>query len=657
MNLTPDTINIVANEYATNPRRIIQLFNNLSAELNILSQNCDEKFLKENQSIICKALIIREEWSEYYNLIKKDNKLLKAKNYKPNSNEDTQKYKELNIFLNKTYCLTTDTKLPVIEKILSNSNTFHEFPKTIMDSVVSFNIKQLIEYTQTSSENLELSIKYLLDRLEKSINKQTYGSETVQMFVSLLAINENNKLTSTNNKKIQTAIFGQVKNFLTFVPEEYFPFLTQYINDLDSNNYLIDEINQYMEENLKEDDETDNFAYKLYKSILLNCNDIKKLKNKFKIWYSISDTNLPNLDIKDKIQSVLTDELIIFILSGTTNTNEDSWVFDDLEYLAQYGKLSEKQKDLIFTFFNSKTSAFNGSNDQELLNSLRFITKMLKYVKINKNKAFMNFYENTFRQQQVSYQQRTILQTVTNEDDLRTIIDFLILTYISGYNTPAIQDKLRVLFDTYSELQAYILASIKNICDNGIQIFPLQYIVFKTSEISETSLFLLSKIVKEKDDKGEYHIEDSSVKTKIDYLVKNLTKEEYNVQINNFFENNIADSRIKELLIQTISSANRETIVSLSLKLQSNAFDKICENIQLYKNEKSLLEAIATSKTKKHISALTQLIKENLIAKNEFEYWKELYEKIDEKNIPAKDKKIIQTVFDAELEDEKEQAI
>jgi hypothetical protein len=657
MNLTPDTINIVANEYATNPRRIIQLFNNLSAELNILSQNCDEKFLKENQSIICKALIIREEWSEYYNMIKKDNKLLKVKNYEPNSNEDTKKYKELNIFLNKTYCLTTDTKLPVIEKILSNSNAFHEFPKTIIDSVASFNIKQLIEYTQTSSENRELSIKYLLDKLEKSVNKQTYRSETVQMFVSLLAINKNNKLTSTNNKKIQTAIFEQIKNFLTHIPEEYFLLLTQYINDLGPDNYLMEEISQYMEERLKEDDGTDNFAYKLYKLILLNCNDIKKLRNTFKIWYSISDTNLPDLDIKNKIQSVLTDELIIFILSGTTNTNEDSWVFDDIEYLAQYGKLSERQKDLIFTFFNSKTSAFNGSNDQELLNSLRFITKMLKYVKINKNKAFMNFYENTFRQQQVSYQQRTILQTVTNEDDLRTIIDFLILTYISGYNTPATQDKLRVLFDTYSELQAYILASIKNICDNGIQIFPLQYIVFKTSEISETSLFLLSKIVKEKDDKGEYHIEDSSVKTKIDYLVKNLTKEEYNVQINSFFENNIDDSRIKELLIQTISSANRETIVSLSLKLQSNAFDKICENIQLYKNEKSLLEAIATSKTKKHISALTQLIKENLIAKNEFEYWKELYEKIDEKNIPAKDKKIIQTVFDAELEDEKEQTI
>lgn len=111
----------------------------------------------------------------------------------------------------------------------------------------------------------------------------------------------------------------------------------------------------------------------------------------------------------------------------------------------------------------------------------------------------------------------------------------------------------------------------------------------------------------------------------------------------------------KDLLVKTISSANRETIISLSLKLQSIAFDKICEDIQLYKNEKSLLEAIATSKTKKHISALIQLIKELIVTKNDFEYWKSLYERIDEKSIPVKDKKIIQTVLDAELEEEKEQ--
>ena len=82
----------------------------------------------------------------------------------------------------------------------------------------------------------------------------------------------------------------------------------------------------------------------------------------------------------------------------------------------------------------------------------------------------------------------------------------------------------------------------------------------------------------------------------------------------------------------------------------------LMEEISQYMEER-LKEDDGTDNFAYKLSALTQLIKENLIAKNEFEYWKELYEKIDEKNIPAKDKKIIQTVFDAELEDEKEQTI
>lgn len=68
-----------------------------------------------------------------------------------------------------------------------------------------------------------------------------------------------------------------------------------------------------------------------------------------------------------------------------------------------------------------------------------------------------------------------------------------------------------------------------------------------------------------------------------------------------------------------------------------------------------MLEAIAISKERKHISILVQLIKEHLVSKNDFEYWKTLYEKIDEKNIAKTDKKIIQTIIDAELDERKEQ--
>lgn len=656
LNLKPDTINIVANEYATNPRRIIQLFNNLSAELNVLSQNCDEDFLFRNQSIICKALIIREEWSEYYSKIKKDNKLLKAKCYQPNLNNDTQndkdvdRDKELNMFLNKTYCLTSDTDLSVIEKILTNSAVFQELPKEILDSITTFNIEQLNKYIQESDEYLNLSIKYLQDRLEKSITKQTFGTETIQVFVSLLAINKYKKLSSTNNKKIETTISGEVKNFLSFMPEEYFSLLSKYINDLGSNNYLSNEVSQYIEENLQEDTLSGSFVFKLYKSILLECNDIKKLQDKFKSWYNLSSETLSELDLKEKTQYIVTDDAIKYILSKTENTNEDSWCFEDLEYLARYGKLTKKQKNLIFTFFKEQTPSYNGSNEKHLLNALQFISRVLKYVKIEKNEAFIDFYKNIFKKVQISYQQHSLLQKVKTENDWKIIVDFLILTYQSGYNTPAIAEQLKELFDKGSEAQMYIMTSIRNMCDN-IQIFPLQYVVFNASEITEESLYVLSKIIREKDNDGSYEIDEKTVRNKLDYLVKNLSQKEYKEQVNKFFENTITDSRVKDMLVDIISSTSQETIMSLSTKLQGIAFDRISDDINPYKNEKALLEAMATSKVKKHINALIQLIKENLAAKTDFEYWKSLYEKIDEKNISNSQKKVIQSLIEAEIEE------
>lgn len=61
----PDTITLVANEFATNPRRIIQLFNNLQIELSLYSK----EFAEEHQALICKLLIIREEFPLYYRQI------------------------------------------------------------------------------------------------------------------------------------------------------------------------------------------------------------------------------------------------------------------------------------------------------------------------------------------------------------------------------------------------------------------------------------------------------------------------------------------------------------------------------------------------------------------------------------------------------------
>ena len=100
-----------------------------------------------------------------------------------------------------------------------------------------------------------------------------------------------------------------------------------------------------------------------------------------------------------------------------------------------------------------------------------------------------------------------------------------------------------------------------------------------------------------------------------------------------------------------VSTASKEIILALSPKLQKYAFDNICKNLDAYINEKPLLEAIADSKNKEYISALIKQIQTHLISHVDYEYWKNLYEKIDKNYITAKDKNIIQSILSKELDD------
>jgi hypothetical protein len=69
LNFNPTTIDIVSKGYATNPRRILQFFNDLMCELKIFELNNDLEFIKTHESLICKMLILRQEWPDFYKMI------------------------------------------------------------------------------------------------------------------------------------------------------------------------------------------------------------------------------------------------------------------------------------------------------------------------------------------------------------------------------------------------------------------------------------------------------------------------------------------------------------------------------------------------------------------------------------------------------------
>lgn len=62
LHLSKTSVSNISREYATNPRRIIQLLNNLIIEFSLY----ENEFVQANESAICVLAIIREEFQAFY---------------------------------------------------------------------------------------------------------------------------------------------------------------------------------------------------------------------------------------------------------------------------------------------------------------------------------------------------------------------------------------------------------------------------------------------------------------------------------------------------------------------------------------------------------------------------------------------------------------
>ena len=204
----PDTIALVANEFATNPRRIIQLFNNLQIELSMYPQ----AFAEEHQALICKLLIIREEFPAYHkqlmtrpSLLFKDVALIRTK-------ADANQTAEEKVLLTNTrlysFMLASigvssqyEKKEDVVIRVLVNHQTGNSLPENIRQAYRTANADELVAYAQ-GGKNRELLLNYLQDNIKKMVSRQTINAEGKLHFDVLLLLFEKSLLTADDKKRI-----------------------------------------------------------------------------------------------------------------------------------------------------------------------------------------------------------------------------------------------------------------------------------------------------------------------------------------------------------------------------------------------------------------------------------------------------------------------
>ena len=188
LNFSDNVLSIVAQEFAKNPRRIIQFLNNLQSEI-LLAEKIEEAGLvrpkgviTNNLPMLAKLLIIREEWPDLYKKICDDPDLLKRitqclKEEKFERVDETYKLKEENItlteeqrrFLIRTSPFLTDN----LEPFLVNRDVFKDIPDEINELVLSQdwdNIKE--KYLDKNAISLDRLIDFISQKLDKDVIKR-----------------------------------------------------------------------------------------------------------------------------------------------------------------------------------------------------------------------------------------------------------------------------------------------------------------------------------------------------------------------------------------------------------------------------------------------------------------------------------------------------
>src|SRR5690554_4074758 len=620
LGLNPDTVDIVSREYASNPRRIIQFFNNLQAELHNISKNINPEFAKENESLICKLLIIREEWAEFYKFICFNPHNLDGTNKE--RTEILQKNPDLDSFLENTIAISKGVNFSIFEKVLSNGKNFSGLTNDFLNKFRSSKLSEIKDYFANEKYDRELVLKYLIEELRSGVNSKRYKIQVLRMFNVILLMNEVKVFDVYENRRIQNIIDGKLIEFIEEIEET--KLLALYSESLFNQgiNYLADfTINLIQTEFDKETEnkEFSGFATKLitsYVGYVYNEKLILRLKKPYTTFFKNQEDTLEAYVDAKNVSRIVTDEIFNFILSKIQKIDSEDYLYEDVLFVVKNKTLTSVENEAYFGRINALKPNFTNHNHQQVTEVIKQVNMVLSKLNMKKQKdktQFDAFFKKIFANRTVSNANRNLLnETINSPEHIEVIVDFLYWSYcVANYF-----NETAPYFNQIANKNTANRAIINDVLlklreEDGYSLIPLYDVILSDKTYNDVSFTLLEYILRSKDDKGNYRLEFSKLDEKVKEMSVQIFEEsEYCDSITTFFEKMIDVEPFNESLSALISSQSRDKILLLSTKLQHLAFDKITEGDTLfdYEDNIELLNAISESGEKRHKIKLANVV-------------------------------------------------
>ncbi|MBZ7995064.1 hypothetical protein AVCANL279_04880 [Campylobacter canadensis] len=248
----PNTMGVISEEYASNPRRIIKFINNFEIEKELLyKRGVDKELIKTNETLIAFLLILKEEQYNLYQKIlenisnihtigDKNNKLVKneAKEVKVESTEPKEEIESVeNIYIKKflehTKVIWSKADLNVVDKVVCNLNTEDKLPYEIREKL------EKNEFGKIKQEEYAEASKHLVFSFNKWCERGVYETKALSFFKQLIKANAYKMLSKNNFDDIYNKSEYALKELLEYLEdEEDIKNAIQFIKSSIDNDYI-----------------------------------------------------------------------------------------------------------------------------------------------------------------------------------------------------------------------------------------------------------------------------------------------------------------------------------------------------------------------------------------------------------------------------------
>lgn len=615
LNLQPDTIDIIAKEYATNPRRIIQLLNNLISELNIVEQKYDNNYTIEYESLIAKLLIIREEWSCVYKQISNNPHILKKKD-EILFDSDSNIEKDVLNFLTRTKAISENIDIQIIEKLVSNIDNDLKVSSEILEYIKNNEYDKVQEYIEDDESYREL-MYYFLKELETEITRDTYKSGALIRFKNIIKLNELKEIPRDINYKLdretsEEDILKLINNFSEDDLDSFYKFVD--VSQKQKLKYLEKLVVKEYKEIWKvriAAGETVVGGATIWKNGLgnfinfsSNTKLIEELKEVFVNYYAyFLDNRLfeEKWITEDKLQYIISKQFIDYLIDKVEPTLDDG-EYKELMYLSRVGIIKINNIENIFTkLIEPAGERIENSNPEEakkifsekVLSKLKIIRKLIHNVKHEKIKSegieeylkFMNqthslIYPNPNNgapQHNQKVNMNLIDSVSSSIEAQEELLRFYIEIYRATHGETDVKIYLKELITKYNALEESFFKLLIDLRDNkGYTLKSLFNYLIDFNSIDSNLFNLYEKLFLQDD-----YIECDEVKEKLNTLIKKYLSDK-NETIENFLVAMLQNSSTKALITDIVVALPTENIVLLPKEIQQLTYDYLCENDKLF---------------------------------------------------------------------------